>query len=139
MIVFDAGAGEPGQWAICFTRKCATRWLQWLPVGKYKHVRAFGCVPHIHTWVFFDPALSRTAIKLARGQEATALIAEYLHDADVIQMPHMERKSLRPQFFGWCVPAVAHLVGIPSSALRPDRFWADCLRHGGTILQPAAD
>jgi hypothetical protein len=139
MITFDPGGGEPTQWAVCFSRKAATPWLTRLPVGKFKHVRAFGCVPHINTWIFFDPALDRTSVKVARGDVARALISEYLRDATVIQMPARERKSLRPRIFGWCVPAVAHLLGLPSSALRPDRLLADCLRYEGAVLQSAAD
>ena len=140
MIVFDPGGGEPTQWAVCFTQKCATAWLEWIPVGKYKHVRAFGCVPHINTWIFFDPALNRTSIKIARGDAARVLISEFVHEADVILMPARDRSSLRPRIFGWCVPQVAHLLGLPSSALRPDRLFADCLQYAGTLTAagPAA-
>ncbi len=134
MIIFDPGGGEPTQWAVCFSRKAATPWLTRLPVGKFKHVRAFGCVPHINTWIFFDPALDRTSVKVARGDTARVLMCEFLHEATVIQMPAREPKSLKPRIFGWCVPAVAHLLGLKSSALRPDRLFADCLRQGGVLL-----
>jgi hypothetical protein len=138
VIIFDPGGGEPTQWAVCFTQKCATSWLEWIPIGKYKHVRAFGCVPYINTWVFFDPALNRTTITIARGGVASELISEYLHQADVIQMPSLARASLRPRIFGWCVPQVAHLLGLPTSALRPDALWRDCLRQGGAVVANAS-
>lgn len=134
MLVFDPGFGEPTQWVVCFSHKCATRWLEWIPVGKYKHVRAFGCVPHINTWIFFDPGLNRTALRVARGDAAHMLISLFLNEADVIQMPLRMRESRRPRIFGWCVPQVAHLLGLSTSALRPDRLWRECLRQGGTIL-----
>jgi len=139
MIIFDQGGGEPRQWFVCFSHKAATPWLDRLPIGKYKHVRAFGCVGEINTWVFFDPGLDRTAINLARGSVVDALMAEFIHDAAVILVPAQERKSLRPRVFGWCVPAVANLLGLESSALRPDAFYRDCLRHEGAVLQPPAD
>lgn len=134
MIVLDPGGGEPTQWAVCFSLKASTPWLTRLPVGKFKHVRAFGCVPHINTWIFFDPALDRTSVKVARGDAARALMEEYVHDAAVIQMPARERKSKKPRIFGWCVPAVAHLLGLSSGALRPDALFRDCLRSGGVLL-----
>jgi hypothetical protein len=133
MIIFDPGGGEPMHWAVCFTRKSATRWANWLPIGRYKHVRAFGCVPEINTWIFFDPSWRRTTIRVARGDAANELIREFLYLADVIQMPVCERRRA-PPIFGWCVPAVAHLLGLPSGALRADRLFRDCLRHGGELL-----
>jgi hypothetical protein len=133
MIIFDPGGGEPTQWAVCFSRKASTTWLTRLPVGEFKHVRAFGAVPHINTWVFFDPALNRTTIRLARGDVARDLIAEFVFEAAVIQMPALPRASLRPALFGWCVPAVAHLLGVPGGALRPDTLFRDCLRYGGVL------
>ena len=145
MIVFDPGAGEPARWVVCFCRKAATPWMARLPVGHYKHVRAFGSVPHIQTWVFFDPALDRSVIKLARGEAAGALMAEFLADSDALVMPVRYRERLVPRIGGWCVPAVKHLLGLSSSALRPDALWKHCLRHGGypldegANLHPAAD
>jgi hypothetical protein len=134
MIIFDPGGGEPVQWAVCFSQKASTAWLTRLPVGKFKHVRAFGCVPHINTWVFFDPALNRTTIRIGRGDVAKQLIAEFLFEATVIQMPTLPRASLRPQLFGWCVPAVAHVLGVRGGALRCDTLFRDCLRQGGILL-----
>jgi hypothetical protein len=134
MIVFDPGAGEPTRWHVCFCRRAARPWLERLPVGRYKHVRAFGAVASINTWIFFDPALDRVAIKVARGDAARALMAEWLTDADVIRMPHVSRETLRLRFGGWCVPQVKAVVGITGGALRPDALWRDCLRQGGEIV-----
>jgi hypothetical protein len=138
MIIFDPGGGEPVQWAVCFSQKASTAWLTRLPVGKFKHVRAFGCVPHINTWVFFDPALNRTTIRIARGDVARQLIGEFVFEATVIQMPALPRASLRPRIFGWCVPATAQLLGLPGGALRgalvPDTLLRQCLANGGMLL-----
>jgi hypothetical protein len=132
MITFDPGAGEPTQWAVCFTRKAASKWAAWLP-GTYKHVRAFGFVGPINTWVFFDPALSRTTIRVARGEAASQLIHEFLYAAAVIEVPTRARTGT-PPIFGWCAPAVAHLLGVSGGALRPDTLFAHCLRQGGLLL-----
>ena len=142
MLTFDPGAGEPTRWLLCFTRTTATRWLNYLPIGHFRHVRAFACVPEINTWVFYDPALDRNTLQLARGEAARMLMADFMRDAEVIGMPVVKRKSLVPRFGGWCVPAIKHVVGLRSGALRPDTLWRHCLRQGGEViagaeLQPA--
>lgn len=131
MIIFDPGAGEPTHWQLCFSRKSVT--AAWLPIGTYKHVRAFGCVAEISTWIFFDPAFSRTTIRVARGDAARTLIGEFAHQADVLRIKARDRAGA-PPIFGWCAPAVAHLLGLPSGALRPDTLFRDCLRQGGELL-----
>jgi hypothetical protein len=138
MIIFDPGGGEPMHWAVCFTRKSATPWANRLPIGTYKHVRAFGYVAENNTWVFFDPAINRTTIRVARGEAAITLIREFLYLADVLQMPicaEKKRAGTLP-IFGWCAPAVAHLLGLPG-ALRVDTLFAHCLRHNGRALTTA--
>jgi hypothetical protein len=138
MITFDPGAGEPTHWQLCFSRKSATACANFLPIGKYKHVRAFGCVPEINTWIFFDPSFSRTSIRVARGDAAHELIREFLYAADVIQMPVRDRAGA-PPLFGWCAPAVAHLLGLRCGALRgalvPDTLWRQCLANGGRLIE----
>lgn len=135
MITFDPGTGEPQRWVVCFSRTAATTWLQRAPIGRYKHVRAFGCVVPIQTWVFFDPAMSRTSLRLARGAAATALMMEFLHEADAILIERRERARAVPRLAGWCVPQIRHLLGLSGiGALRPAALWNELLRHGGEIL-----
>lgn len=133
VIVFDPGAGEPTQWVLCFSRQAATTWANYLPIGKYKHVRAFGFVAAINTWVFYDPGLNRAAISVARGDAAATLMEAFLYDADAVQIPAVHRERWAPRFGGWCVPAIKHLTGISSSALRPDALFRDCLRYGRAL------
>lgn len=130
MIVFDPGAGEPRKWIVCFCRKSARAWLDRMPIGEFKHVRAFGSIPEIQTWVFFDPAWDKTMIKVARGHAAEALVREFMHESSMVIMPVSER-AMRPHFGGWCVPAVKQLIGLRSGALRPSRLLKDCLANGG--------
>lgn len=138
MMIFDPGAGEPTHWYVCFCHRAATAWMERLPIGRYKHVRAFGCVAAVNTWVFFDSAFDRTTVKIARGEAARQLMAEWLTDSDIVRMAMVRRKTMRPRLGGWCVPAVKHLLGISSGALRPDALWRDCLRLGGEVIHANA-
>jgi hypothetical protein len=130
VIVFDPGAGEPQKWILCFCRKSARRWLDRMPIGEFKHVRAFGSIPEIQTWVFFDPAWDKTVIKVARGHAAEALVREYLHESAALIMP-IATGPMRPHVGGWCVPAVKQLLGLRSGALRPISLYRECLANGG--------
>jgi hypothetical protein len=134
MMIFDPGAGEPTQWFVCFSRHAATWWLDLLPVGKFKHVRAFGLVPAINTWIFFDPALDRTAIRVARGDAASRMIGEWMIDSEVVRVQTISRETLRPRLTGWCVPQVKAVLGLSCGALRPDALLQDCLRLGGRVI-----
>lgn len=135
MMIFDPGGGEPIEWFVCFCRRAATPWLERLPIGEFKHVRAFGCVPSINTWVFFDPALNRTSIKVARGPAATALMHEWLIDSEVVRMRSSHRTTNIPRLGAWCVPAIKHIVGIRSGALLPDGLHRYCMDTGGQLIE----
>jgi hypothetical protein len=134
VITFDPGVGEPQRWILCFSQTCATPWLNRLPVGRFKHVRAFGCVPALNTWLFYDPALDRSSMTIARGESARILMANWLRVSEAIEMPMVKRNSMVPRIGGWCVPAIKHLVGIRGGALRPDALWRECLRQGGEVI-----
>lgn len=133
-VVTRPWAGAPRQWIIVFDRKAATWWINWLPLGKYKHVRAFGYVPEAKAFIFYDVAFDRTMIAIACDQAATALIREWLTDADAISMPARAAGLPAPRIGFWCVQAIKHLIGLRSGALRPSALWRDCLRQGGEIV-----
>lgn len=126
--------GEPRQWTVVFDRRAATWWMNKAPIGKYKHVRAFGYVPEAKAWIFYDVSLDRTTIRMACDQDAMTLMGEWLAKADAILMPVVDRGFPPPRLGFWCVPAIKHLIGLRSGALRPQRLWDDCLRAGGEIV-----
>lgn len=126
--------GTPRQWIVLFDREVTTWWVNMLPLGKYKHVRAFGYVPEAKAWIFYDVALDRTVIKIACDQDAKRLMADWLAKADAISMPARAHGFPAPRLGFWCVPAIKHLIGLRSGALRPQTLWRDCLRQGGEIV-----
>ena len=125
--------GSPSRWIVVFNLKSANRFIGWLAMGRYKHVRAFGYVAETDVWVFFDVHLGGVTIATARGDDATALMAEWCADADLIGMPVRQRRA-GIHFGFWCVPAIKHLLGLRTRALIPDALWRHCLRHGGEII-----
>jgi len=55
------------------------------------------------------------------------------HAVTVAFTPRADRRFwLRLGF--WCVPAMAHLVGCRTQALRPDGLYRAMLRQGGAVV-----
>ena len=128
---------RPQCWTLVFDRKASGRFMSAIALGRYKHVRAFAYVPYLHAWVFYDPHIYGTDIILAApGSPMRAQLEHWAgpSKSDLMLMPVGARR-LQPPVLGWCVPAIKRLIGLRSSALRPDALWRDCLRNGGKPLQ----
>lgn len=126
---------QPEFWTVVFSRETSTRWVSWLALGRYKHVRAYAYVPFLHVWVFFDPHIGGTDIVIAAdGAPAQAMIASWIERADLVRVRRVAARRRFP-VLGFCVPAIRRLLGIPGGALRPDAFFAECLAHGGTPFE----
>lgn len=121
---------QPIIWNLVFERK-ATSWWSHLALGRYKHVRAYGYVPFLHVWQFVDVGLRGFDVFVAAdGPAANAVIMHWIADADVLAVaPHRDGIRRLP-VLGFCVPAMRRLIGQRGGALRPDAFFAECLRNG---------
>jgi hypothetical protein len=130
---------EPERWVLVFQRESKVWWVRLLACGRYKHVAAYAYLPGFKAWLIYDVNMVRTSIVVVPdGDEALGYLYELTRDADLMAV---KREGIAitatPWRIGfWCVPAVAHLIGLRSGALRPDRLWRDCLRAGGQPLDP---
>lgn len=124
---------RPDVWTLVFKRTSSSRFRSFIALGRYKHVCAYGYVPFLHVWVFFDPHWEGNAVFIAAdGEAAKALIKEWIVDADLIRMPQLDFRPIwTPPIFGWCTPSIRRLIGLPGGALRCDALWRQCLEHGG--------
>lgn len=127
---------RPTEWFVVFHRKSGRKWVKWLSRGRYEHVSAFAQVKKAGVWLFFEVMAGRTEILAVPDDQADALLGFYSERGLIVRMmapiPADNRLKLKPGF--WCVPAVAHLLGLRTCALRPDRLLRDCLANGGTIV-----
>lgn len=129
---------QPQVWTLVFSRVAFTRWAGWLAFGRYKHVRAYAYVPFLHVWIFYDVHLRGTDLFLAAdGAPAQDVIRVWTRDADLISMRSVSRETIKTPFLGFCVPAMKSLLGIRSSALRPDTLYRHCLANGGVPFETA--
>jgi hypothetical protein len=125
---------EPERWVLVFQRSSKVWWVRLLACGRYKHVAAYAYLPGFKAWLIFDVNMVRTSvIVVPDGDEALGYLYEMTRDADLMAFRRLGAPS-RPRVFGWCVPAIKHLIGLKSRALRPDRLYRDCLCAGGSVL-----
>jgi hypothetical protein len=130
-----SGALEPTVWFLVFEERSRSWWVNALARGRFKHVQAVGWIGEIGCWIFYDVSLGKTTVAvLPDGERAHAILGLMREKATTVVMAPRPSRRTWMRFGMWCVPAIAHLVGIPSCALRPDAFYRDCLSHGGEIL-----
>jgi hypothetical protein len=123
---------------IVFNRTAESWWSSLVAMGRYKHVRAFGYVAELETYVFYDVQFGYTSIEIARGACARQMIAAWCGDADVLAI---DRVSNRPAYLGpmLCTTAIARLIGLSGRALRPDALWRECIKNGAIPVGYAED
>lgn len=127
---------EPKEWFVVFAEDSPKWWIRWLACGRFKHVSCFGKVERSGSWVFYDFHLDRAHVFVVGDWEADRLIGHYAGMGTVVRFPRLladDRPiNLRPGL--WCVPAIAHILGIRSCALRPDALFRQILARGGEIV-----
>lgn len=128
--------GAPTRWLLVFNHKAETWWSRLAACGRLKHVRAFGYVAGSDAYVFFDPQFEGMSIQIARGDGARRLMVEWCQEADVLRWDR--RATPGHRFRCWmpllCTTAIAHLIGLPFTALRPDALYRKCLQNGATVV-----
>ena len=132
------GSTTPAEWFIVF-RQASPIWLaEKMAFGRYKHVSCFGPVPAVAGWLFFDFGVHGAFVNVVPDYAANAAIGAAVAGAVTVvrwtSPPDYESPEwhLKPVFV--CTTAVAHLTGVPSCALRPDRFLRDCLAAGAETV-----
>lgn len=126
---------EPVQWNVVFHPTAATAWMNRIPIGRFKHVSAFAYLAGLKGWVIYDVQLGATRIMVLPDiPQSMDVIRRLIDGCDVISMVRKEGGSTSWRLGFWCVPAIKHLIGLRSGALRPDVLRRDCLRNGGTIV-----
>ncbi|EHK77699.1 hypothetical protein SM0020_12265 [Sinorhizobium meliloti CCNWSX0020] len=133
---------EPKDWFAVFHENTSKWWIRWLARGRFKHVSVFGVVPRSNAWIFYEFSLDRARVYVVPDYDSGPVIGNFVGSGTVVRMARPigreTEMNLRPG--GWCVPAVAHILGIRGSALRPDTLFRQCLAQGGEIVvKPKGD
>lgn len=133
----DGNTGfEPTAWLLIFHISTGKPWLDRLIPGFFKHVSAVGWVSDAQVWIAYDVSWRRTSLKLLPDEEGTRFYALAQRGNGVLKVAvNLElRGSAMFRAGFWCVPAMKHLVGSRSGALRPDRLWRDLVASGAEVF-----
>lgn len=128
---------EPRTWTLAFCRTSPIWWVRLLARGKYKHVRAYACIPAAKGWLLYDVHLSGTTISFVPDtpESVRKVLGPFVEDCDLLSI-RCQGPSRRLPLFGFCVPSIRHLIGLDSGALLPDTLWDDCIAAGGVANEP---
>jgi hypothetical protein len=133
----DGNTGfEPTAWLLIFNVSTGLPWLDGLIPGFFKHVSAVGWVSDAQVWIFYDVSWRRTSLKVLPDKEGSRCYALAQRGNGVLKVAvDVERRGAAMFRAGfWCVPAMKHLIGSRSGALRPDRLWRDLVASGAEVF-----
>lgn len=127
------------EWLVAFIddpRQSRPWWDRLFCRPAFRHVQAWGWDADAKVWVIYSVFTTSTMLDaLPDGELADAtiggMVAVSSHVLRFRPPPEPERGlTLRIGF--WCVPAVAHLLGIRSRALVPVQLYRELLARGAT-------
>lgn len=122
-------SGLIGEWYAAFFDPPERHWWSRFLRPGFRHVAAFGYCPEMAAWVVYDVTLRRTWLQLLTSDQMDAWVAALPTHRTIVRL--RARNDSAPARLGfWCAPAVAHLLGVASRALRPEALHRDLVALG---------
>lgn len=135
MEIWERAAVDPINWIVVFKPHTDSRLIRWFVPGRFKHVSAIAFLEALNAWVTFDVGTRYAKIMvMPAGGQANDIIVPWIEGCTLVRMEKRIAGGRLPMY-GWCVPAVRHLLGMNSGALRPDTLYRHCLRDGGKVIE----
>jgi len=123
--------GFPAAWYVAFYGEEKRWWWDRLSPSGFHHVLAFGYCAHAECWLVYDVQHGRSYVRALKTNAFSAWLASLPEHRKIL---HIETQGLQAppswRVGFWCTIAVAHLLGIPSRALRPVALYRDLMAHG---------
>ncbi len=131
IIEADPPSGFPSSWYVAFFGSERRHWWDYLSPGGFYHVLAFAYAASAERWLIYDVTEHRTIIRAYTTDDFSKWIAGLPNGRTILRFDGGDRPAAPHVRWGfWCAPAVAHLVGVRSRALRPVALWRDLLAQG---------
>lgn len=126
-------------WLVAFTddpRSPRPWWDRLFCRPGFRHVEAWGWDADADRWVIYSVFTGETCVTvLPDGPVADATIGGICAVSSHVlrfEPPAEPERGPMIRLGFWCVPAVAHLLGVRSRALVPFQLYRDLLRRGAT-------
>lgn len=127
---------EARRWTVVFHREAENWFFAAIACGRFKHVSAIAFIPELGIWTIYNVGFRRTRIThLADTDHAKTILGEIIRGNCTVTVEAGEGHLPLMRFGLFCTTAIKHLIGIRSSALRPDKLYRDCLRLGGVVRE----
>jgi len=124
-------SGMPPNWFVAFYNDGQRYWWSRLCRDGFRHVAAFGYCADQAAWLLYDVTTRRTLIRVMSPSQMDAWVEALPDNRRILEFEPTEEPGDPAFRIGfWCTPAVAHLVGARSRALRPEAFYRDLLAQG---------
>lgn len=120
-----------GGWYVAFFNGPERHWWSFMCRDGFRHVAAFGYDAEAGFWLLYDVTLNRTVLRALPSDRMDAWVDHLPANARIVHFEPPsapEPPAVRIGF--WCAPAIAHLVGVRSRALRPEALYRDLLAQG---------
>jgi hypothetical protein len=124
----------PERWFVAFgdgVYGAAPWWVRWFTRPGFRHVWAFAYAPEADAWLLVFPTFERVRVELADKAEITALIAAARAGAiRVLEVTPQAAGPRRPRLVVTCAGAIAAIVGIRRTTLRPEGLFRHLIACG---------
>lgn len=129
---------EPDKWYVAFFDRSDTYLVNWVAIGRFKHVMAFTWSQSGDCWLFYDTYTYKQQILLVPDSDFHEVFMRLAgHSVAIVEYPglvgHPERRKIT--IGGNCVSAVSRLLGLGTCALRPYGLYRHLLANGGSLLE----
>jgi len=123
----------PSVWWTAFYGNENRWWWDRICKPGFRHVCAFTFYPGPDVWVLYDVTFNRTNIRVMSREVWSAWMSTLPRHARFLRSEIPDEPHPRPWWLKltfWCAPAVAHLLGVNSRALRPQALYRDLVAQG---------
>lgn len=125
---------EARRWTVVFHRKAENRFFAAIALGEFKHVSAFAFIPELGIWTIYDVGFRRTRLThLADTDHAKTILAHIVKGNCIVTVEAQDDNLPLMRAGLFCTTAIKHLIGVRSSALRPDRLFRHLVAQGGVV------
>ena len=118
-------------WYVMFQPGPVRSWWDHLLDPRFRHVLAFGYVGYCDSWMIVNPGEVFTAAYMIPDSEFPSFIGTHKTiGAQVLKIRVIGDAKYHARLGNWCTQTIARLIGIRSSAWRPEALYRDLLRAG---------